>query len=539
MALLDELLLRIESMSPQDRDQLERTVADATAGMRFVPLPGPQTAAWHCPADILLYGGEAGGGKSGLLCGLALQQHTQSLLMRRRAVDLEGGGGLISELLRLYGSRDGYSGRSPQTLRTDDGRTITFGAANNVGDEEKYQGRPRDLLGVDEATQFAEIQIRFLMGWVRTIVAGQRTRTVLATNPPISSQGDWIVGMFRPWLDLTHPNPAAHGELRWFITVRDGSRSKDLEVDGPGEHTVPGESRPLMAHSRTFIPASLTDNPFISSDYKRQLDALPEPLRSAIRDGNFMVGRVDDPWQVIPTSWIVEAQNRWTPEPPEHSPMSALAIDVAQGGEDASVLSARYDHWFAELQVVPGRDTPTGNETAGLVVAARRNGCAVIVDMGGGYGGATVMRREGNGVDSVVRYNGSNETSRRTTDQTLGFYNTRAEAYWRLREALDPGQDGGAVLALPPDQELLSELTALRYTIARNGIKVTPKEELVAELGRSPDRADAVVMANFAGPKLVTHGNQWRGYSEEQARKRAGGPTVHTKRPRPGGRRRW
>ena len=48
--------------------------------------------------------------------------------------------------------------------------------------------------------------------------------------------------------------------------------------------------------SRTYIPAALTDNPYLArTNYKAQVDALPEPLRSAIRDGDFKAGRIDNP----------------------------------------------------------------------------------------------------------------------------------------------------------------------------------------------------------------------------------------------------
>lgn len=540
---LAELLDVVQGLDEKDKASAVKGLIEATGSQKFIPSPGPQTEAWFSKADVLLYGGEAGGGKSGLLCGLALEEHRQSLLLRRNGVDLEGGGGLIEELLRLYGSRNGFSGKPPPTLKTDTGRIITFGSATNIGDEQKYQGRARDLLGVDEATQFAETQIRFLMGWVRTVFEGQRTRTVLATNPPMSAEGDWIINMFRPWLDPTHENPAKHGELRWFVTVKDGHKTIDLEVEGPLPREINGEE--LIPTSRTFIPAKLADNPFIiTKDYQKQLDALPEPYRSAARDGNFMAARVDHEFQVIPTQWIREAQQRWKDQaeerghnvPPDHAPMSCLAVDIAQGGADQTILAPRYDAWFAEMITEEGENTPTGNEVAGLVIQHRRNGSVVVLDMGGGYGGATAMRLEDNGFtsDVLIKHKGANKSVRRTKDGQFGFFNKRAEVIWRLREALDPGQDGGSSLALPDDPEMVSDLTAIQFEIGSNGIKVTPKEKLIEKLGRSPDKGDAIINANAYGPKLMTHGNTWRGYSKQSG----GGRQVNVVQSRMAARRR-
>lgn len=513
---LAEVVAAYGALPDDKRKEIEADVLSATSGRKFIPSPGPQTEAWLSPADLLLYGGSAGGGKTALLIGLALEEQRRSLLMRRNSVDMEGGGGLIEELLRIYGSREGFSGKPPATLRTSDGRIITFGAASNIGDEQKYQGRARDFLGIDEATHFAESQVRFLMGWVRSEDPRQRKRTVLATNPPIDSTGDWIIGMFRPWLDLTHPKPAKPGELRWYVTAPDG---KEIEVDGPTPVDMDG--RKVIPESRTFIPAMLSDNPFLAgTGYDAKLDAMPEPLRSAMRDGNFMLAREDDAFQVIPTQWIREAQARWTPEPPAHAPMSALAVDVAQGGSDDTVFAARFDGWFAPLDAVPGVETPTGNEVAGLVLSKRRNACSVVVDMGGGYGGAVAMRLKDNGIE-VVGHKGAERSIRRTVDQQFGFANKRAEIYWRMREALDPSQDGGSHVALPDDPEMVADLTAPRFEVTSSGIKITPKDRLVADLGRSPDRGDAVVMANAYGPKLMTHGNQWRKFSAEHGAGRA------------------
>jgi len=494
---LDRLTSLLEGL-PADQFNEVVTVGKALhAHKKWVPNAGPQSEAYYCKADVLLYGGQAAGGKSDLLCGLALEEHTRTLVMRRQYTDL---GFLIERTREIDGSWKGFNGSPPPRLRTEDGRVIDFGAAAKVGDERHWQGQPHDLLAMDEVVHFVESQVRFLMGWVRTTDTNQRARTIFASNPPETAEGDFIIGMFRPWLDITHHNPAKPGELRWYVTDPDG---KDFEVDGPEPYQFPGDKEPVMPLSRTFIPASLKDNPFQrNTGYDAQLDALPEPLRSLMRDGNFMAGREDDIWQLIPTVWIQEAQARWTPMPPPGVPMSCMAIDPASGGPDKSTISMRYDWWYDNIIEKPGRETPMGTEIAGLVVMHRKNNCPVVIDMGGGYGGVPFTTLQANGIEPVA-YKGAEGSNARTIDRKLGFFNKRTETYWKFREALDPAQLGGSPIALPPDQELLSELTSMKFkAIPYKGvltIQAEAKTDVIARLGRSTDKSDGVVMAWSAG----------------------------------------
>jgi hypothetical protein len=502
---LDDILARLNGLGEDARAQVVEDALKATADLKWIPSPGPQTEAYFSQADVLLYGGAGGSGKSSLLNGLAQTQHRRSLLMRRQYTDL---GALIEEAISINGGRDGFNGSPPPKLRTADGRLIEFGAAKGLGDEQTWQGQAHDFLGFDEAVQFLEQQVRFLMGWVRVgpgVPQDQRCRVLLASNPPVTADGQWIIGMFRPWLDVTHPNPAKHGELRWFVTDPDG---KDFEVPGPEPYQFPGQQFPARPMSRTFIPGRLADNPFlINTNYSATLDALPEPLRSAIRDGNFMAARRDDEWQVIPTAWVQAAQGRWTEQAPPGVPMCAIGVDVAQGGDDETVLAPRHDGWFAPLVAVPGKDTPDGPSVAGRILVHRRDGAVVVVDMGGGYGGSAYDHLKGNGV-SVVAYKGAAKDGvGRTRDRQMGFVNKRSEAIWRFREALDPSQPGGSPIALPPDPMLVADLTAPTWEpVSHKGgmaVKVESKEDIVKRLGRSPDRGDAVVMAWSHGLKAV------------------------------------
>lgn len=329
---------------------------------------------------------------------------------------------------------------------------------------------------------------------------------VATGNPPTRPEGLWVVKRWAAWLDPTHHNPAQPGELRWYTTIG----GMDTEVDGYGPHLVDGAE--VFARSRTFIPAQLSDNPDLSAtNYQASLDALPEEYRAAYRDGDFGVGLRDDPYQVIPTEWIRAAQARWTARPPVGVPMCAIGVDVAQGGADNTVLAIRHDGWYAPMVKVPGKLTPSGKEVAGYVVTNRRDGAKVIVDLGGGWGGDAYGHLKENSVDAVG-YMGVKPSTRRTTDGKLQFFNTRAEAYWRLRESLDPSQPQGSPLALPPSATLVADLCAPTYEIVRpNIIKIESKEKVTERIGRSPDEGDAVVMAWIDGEKVHNVEGGWKG----------------------------
>lgn len=493
--MLDEILARLGAMPEVERKALHAARAADTS--KWIPNQGPQTDAYFSQADVLLYGGQGGGGKSDLGIGLAFTAHRRSLILRRKYANL---GSLTERAIEINGSRDGFNGSPPPLLRTADGRYIQFAGNQHLGDEQDWQGQPFDFKMFDEAVQFLELQVRFHLGWLRSTTEGQRTRALLATNPPIDSDGDWIIGMFRPWLDITHPHPAKHGELRWFVTAPDGS---DLEVDGPEPIQLPGADSVAHPMSRSFIAAALKDNPYlIDTGYQKQLDGLPEPLRSAVRDGNFMAARQDADFQVIPTDWIVQAQARWTPDGGKDTIMTAMGFDPAGGGSDAAELAYRHGGWYGPIITAKGEETADGSAAAATIVKHRRGNAPVIVDCGGGYGGAVTLRLKDNDIPHV-RFVGGEGSTKNTKDGALKFANKRAEAMWKFREELDPDQEGGSVIALPPDPELRADLAAPTYSVSARGILIESKDELRKRLGRSTGKGDAVIMALSTGDMAV------------------------------------
>ncbi len=85
----------------------------------------------------------------------------------------------------------------------------------------------------------------------------------------------------------------------------------------------------------------------------------------------------------------------------------------------------------------------------------------------------------------VRAFNGLERASDRSR-----WLNRRAEAFWHFRTVLEGGK-----VALPPDRLVEEEALAVEWQIASNGsIQIVGKDLLRKELGRSPDRLDAVVI---------------------------------------------
>lgn len=505
MGLLDELVQELDGKSEQERADLA-SKAGQIITERWVPNPGPQTEAYFSKADELLYGGEPGGGKSDLLLGLAYNCHNRSAILRREYGMM---GKLLERVIAINGGdRRGFSGSTPPKMRHTGG-LIDFYAAKDLGDEQKLQGNDHDLWGFDEATHFLWSQISFLTGWLRSDNPEQRCRVVFATNPPLSADGLWVHDKFAPWINANFPYPAQVGELRWVATDDSG---KEQWVDGPEPVQFGGK----LAHpkSRTFIKAGISDNPFYGVEYLKQIDNMDENVR-AILMGGFGNTFKDQDWQLIPTAWIKEAQQRWLPRPPSGIPMCTISLDPGGGGADKVVLAPRYDGYFPKLKVIAGKDAPDGEVQAAELLQLRKDNATIVIDMGGGYGMDARSNLRGNlgpeNYDKIKGHKGAEGSNARTEDGSFGFANKRSEVYWRFKEALNPKQPGGSPISLDPnDAELVSDLAAPTYIKNNhNQIELESKEKVMKKLGRSPGRSDAVVMSWAYGPTYITDGLGW------------------------------
>lgn len=497
---LADVLDVLAALPEKDRQAVVREALAGTSHLKWIPNPGPQTECYYCEADEILFGGEPGGGKSQVLIGLALNEHERSLLLRRTNKEASK---FITEIEQVLGSRDGYNGQRDYWKLP--GRHIDLGGVQHEDDKQKYKGDPHDLIGFDELTDFTQSQYMFIRQWNRSTKPGQRCRSVASSNGPTSTNGLWVIERWAAWLDPKHANPAKSGEIRWYLVGDDG---KEMEVDGPGPYEVLG--REVKASSRTFIRSKLADNPDLAAtDYGSRLMNQTEQNRKAYALGDFGSMLEDHPYQCIPTQWVIEAQERWTKQPPLGVPMCSLGVDVAQGGNDESVVVERHDSWFSEAFKKPGKDTPDGPSIAGMVTSRRRDGAIPIVDVGGGWGAEAYGHLKANEIEAVA-YMGVKATTKRTKDGLHPFFNVRSAAIWAMRELLDPSQPGGSPCALPPSRLLLADLTAPTFEITPRGIQVESKEDVCARLGRSTDEGDATVMANWGGARMASHYQQWK-----------------------------
>ena len=158
-------------------------------------------------------------------------------------------------------------------------------------------------------------------------------------------------------------------------------------------------------------------------------------------------------------------------------------IDIADFGDDKTVLAKRTGKYFHEITARSGLNLP---DIAGWLIFeynnAKRKPSVIFADaIGIGSSLAAVCFEKG--LDIVVGVKGSNQAT-----DSKKYHNKRAEWYYTLKEMLEDGK-------IPDDDELVGELMAQKYKISSTGkLQLVEKDEIKKELGRSPDKSDALAL---------------------------------------------
>lgn len=179
---------------------------------------------------------------------------------------------------------------------------------------------------------------------------------------------------------------------------------------------------------------------------------------------------------LISPAIVRSAVDRW--EQPDG--VWSLGCDVARYGADETVIVTVDQRGNAALpEALSGQSLM---ETTGRIVAARA--VHAHVDDTGLGGGVTDRLSE------LERAAGGENFGAAAANPER-FVNRRAELWWQMREALRLGG-----VALPPDDRLEADLTAVRFSYdSRGRLKLEAKDDLKKRLGRSPDRGDALALA--------------------------------------------
>jgi predicted phage terminase large subunit-like protein len=170
--------------------------------------------------DILLCGGGAGGGKSHTCLTKALKYindpAARVLIVRRSYPMLKLSGGLWDESKNIYKHFGGIPKEQKLTWVFPNGATVQF--APIPDDISEWQGLQATNILVDEAAEFTQEEILFLVGRLRGARYKGHLDVTMTCNPNRASfLYEWVKFSLDEFTGV--PLPGTENRVRWFINV--------------------------------------------------------------------------------------------------------------------------------------------------------------------------------------------------------------------------------------------------------------------------------------------------------------------------------
>lgn len=255
------------------------------------PQEGPQKKFLETNADIAIYGGSAGSGKSYAMLLEPLRHYNNAefnaVLFRKTYSEIRNAGGLWDESHKIY---SGLNAKSRETFLDwifPSGMKVKFAYMGHENDKYDWQGSQIPLIGFDELTHFSMGQFFYMLSRNRS-TSGVSGYVRATCNPDSSS---WVRKFIDWWIDSEtgYAIKERSGILRWFIRVDDSLIWADN-----AEELINKYGNEQLPKSVTFICSSIYDNKILLEKdpaYLSNLRALPRVEKEQLLMGNWNISR--------------------------------------------------------------------------------------------------------------------------------------------------------------------------------------------------------------------------------------------------------
>lgn len=266
---------------------------------RIGPQPGQQEKFLATSADIAIYGGAAGAGKTWAellepLRHVVTNPEFNCVIFRRNMPQIKNPGGLWDESMKLYPLTGAKPIASICEWTWPLGGKLKMSHLDHESTKLDWQGSQIPLIMFDELTHFSESQFFYMLSRNRSM-CGVRPYIRATCNPDADS---WVARLLAWWIDdkTGFPIPERSGIIRWFIRINDALMWGDSREELVETYGIKGlaDEDPLQVQPKsfTFIPGKLSDNQALMKadpGYLANLKSLPLVEQARLLGGNWKI----------------------------------------------------------------------------------------------------------------------------------------------------------------------------------------------------------------------------------------------------------